>query len=146
MLYFAFGSNMDTAQMRQRCPSAQVVASALLPRHRLVFNGFSRAWGGAVASVVRDPTCDVPGVLYDLDADDVARLDAFEGHPWVYARCARRVRLSDGAQKRAQVYIHTQPERVGRPSWRYTMTIWRAYRTRGFDDAPLLDAALAETF
>ena len=146
MLYFAFGSNIDTAQMRQRCPSARVLAEALLPKHRLVFNGFSRSWGGAVASVMRDPDADVPGLLYDLAAADIARLDGFEGHPWVYARCARLVRLADGTQKRAQVYIHTQPERVGKPSWRYTMTIWRAYKVRGFDDTALLDAALAETF
>jgi hypothetical protein len=32
MFYFAYGSNMDWAQMRGRCPSAKFVAIAELPQ------------------------------------------------------------------------------------------------------------------
>ncbi len=140
MLYFAFGSNIDVGQMRRRCPGARVFGEAVLPKHRLVFNGFSQGWGGAVASVMRDDRSEVPGVVYEVGVEDVERLDGYEGHPWVYERRVRSVILSDGSRRRAHVYIHTQPNLVGRPSWKYVMTIWRAYQARGFDDSPLFDA------
>ncbi len=37
--YFAFGSNMDVAQMARRCPGAQAMGRATLTDHRLVFRG-----------------------------------------------------------------------------------------------------------
>ena len=45
MLIFAYGSNMDPVQMRQRCPGAETVGSGVLRDHRLVLPahvGFSR--------------------------------------------------------------------------------------------------------
>ena len=51
VLYFAYGSNLDDAQMRDRCADARVVGRATLPNYALVFGGFSHRWGGAVASV-----------------------------------------------------------------------------------------------
>jgi len=53
-LYFAYGSNLDGAQMRRRCPSARLVGAAILDGYRLGFAGQSAAWGGGVATVVRD--------------------------------------------------------------------------------------------
>ncbi|WP_228565258.1 gamma-glutamylcyclotransferase family protein [Myxococcus sp. AB036A] len=35
MLSFAYGSNLDRAQMRARCPNATVEARATLPGHTL---------------------------------------------------------------------------------------------------------------
>ncbi|HEU4539435.1 MAG TPA: gamma-glutamylcyclotransferase family protein, partial [Polyangiaceae bacterium] len=98
MLVFSFGSNLDEAQMRRRCPSARPVGRARLPGHALVFGGFSGRWGGAVASVVRARGQAVEGVLYALLAADLAALDAFEGHPFVYERTARLVTAEGGAR------------------------------------------------
>lgn len=53
-LYFAYGSNLDGAQMRRRCPSARLVGAAILDGYRLGFAGQSAALGGGVATVVRD--------------------------------------------------------------------------------------------
>ena len=52
--YFAYGSNLDAAQMRARCPSAKLLGAAILDGYRLGFAGQSAAWGGGVATVVRD--------------------------------------------------------------------------------------------
>jgi len=66
VLYFAYGSNLDDAQMRERCANARVLGRATLPNYALVFGGFSHRWGGAVASVVRAKGACVEGLLYEL--------------------------------------------------------------------------------
>ena len=141
---FAFGSNLDRAQMRARCPSATPLARATLPRHALVFAGWSVRWGGAVASVVRDPRRSVPGFLYALGAEDLARLDRFEGHPHVYARVTRLVEDESGRRRRVQLYVldplFAEP---ALPSLAYLGTIAKAYRRLGFSRR-VLTAAVKE--
>lgn len=40
-LYLAYGSNLNLAQMRYRCPTAKVVGYTYLPDRKLVFRGSS---------------------------------------------------------------------------------------------------------
>lgn len=35
--YFAYGSNLDAAQMERRCPGSQYRGKAFLPKHRMAF-------------------------------------------------------------------------------------------------------------
>ena len=42
MLYFAYGSNLSSARMAARVPSARVVARAQLPGHALRFHKVGR--------------------------------------------------------------------------------------------------------
>jgi gamma-glutamylcyclotransferase (GGCT)/AIG2-like uncharacterized protein YtfP len=77
--YFAYGSNLDADQMRERCPSSRVIARARLDGHRLGFTHFSKRWGGGSADLIPEPDAVVWGVVYGLDADDLERLDRFEG-------------------------------------------------------------------
>jgi len=51
MLYFAYGSNMDWAQMQQRCPDAGFRAIGLLDDHRLCFPRRSKLRECGVASI-----------------------------------------------------------------------------------------------
>jgi len=44
-LCFAYGSNLDPAQMRRRCPRARPGRRATLYGYRLAFGGHSQAWG-----------------------------------------------------------------------------------------------------
>ena len=37
MLYFAYGSDLDPAEMKAMCPEQHVVGLAVLPDHRLAF-------------------------------------------------------------------------------------------------------------
>ncbi|MGO8992059.1 MAG: gamma-glutamylcyclotransferase family protein [Polyangiaceae bacterium] len=143
-LAWAYGSNLDVAQMRARCPSARLLEPAMLRHARLVFRGHSKRWGGAVATVVWDPSSVVYGALYRLELADLARLDAFEGVPFVYARV--RVSLCDvyGRRRRAQAYVRARGGRCRAPSPDYLLTILRAYEALGFDLAPLLRAAFSE--
>ena len=77
-LYFAYGSNLDAEQMRQRCPTARGVGRARLPGHHLAFSHWSTRWRGGAADVVRETGAAVWGVVYAMGPDDFARLDRFE--------------------------------------------------------------------
>lgn len=143
---FAYGSNLDDKQMRARCASARVVSVAVLPNHALAFGGFSQRWGGAVASVVRQPGERVEGLLYRITARDLRELDRHEGHPFAYERSLKYVKDEQGRRRRAQVYI--QPEDTFEP-WlpqtAYFRVLLNAYGRLGFDIERLAAAVGVES-
>ena len=142
-LYFAYGSNLDGAQMRRRCPGARLVGAAVLDGYRLRFAGRSTAWGGAVATVIPMEGARVPGLLWELDARDLERLDGHEGHPLVYERHQLVVESDRGVRLDAFVYVKNEA-RQALPSEVYLDTIWRAYRRHGFDEQSLMRALKEE--
>lgn len=79
MLYFAYGSNMDWQQIRERCPSARFICVAELKDHRLAFTRESKNRGCGVADAVSEPGKNVWGVVYEMDEGDIHRLDKAEG-------------------------------------------------------------------
>jgi hypothetical protein len=80
MLYFAFGSNLNPAQMALRCPGHVVVGLAALRDHRLTFPLISGDWGGGVAGVQVAHGSTVWGVVYELTEEHVRALDQYEGY------------------------------------------------------------------
>ena len=78
MLYFAYGSNMHSAQMKERCPSARFVCRAKLPSHRLAFTLKSVERGCGVADVLYEEGREVWGVVYDLPETELKDLDKDE--------------------------------------------------------------------
>jgi len=78
MLYFAYGSNMHSAQMKERCPSARFLCRAKLPSHRLAFTLKSIERGCGVADVLYEEGKDVWGVIYELPEDELRDLDKDE--------------------------------------------------------------------
>ena len=105
-LYFAYGSNLASAQMRSRCPSARVLAPARLHGFRPEFIQPHEEWGGGVLGLVAARGGVTHGVLYALDHADLDMLDAHEpvasGRYW---REEHPVALPDGATRRAWVYF-----------------------------------------
>lgn len=106
MLYFAYGSNMDPEQMRERCPDHTVVGLAALSDHELTFPHFSLRWNGGVAGVQIHHGGTVWGVLYEISDRDLAALDEIEGFKGsddehnLYDRClitVELVRADDGS-------------------------------------------------
>jgi gamma-glutamylcyclotransferase len=78
MLYFAYGSNMDAEQMKERCPSAKFVCRAKLPSHRLAFTRMSIIRRCGVADILRDETKEVWGIVYELLESELENLDQDE--------------------------------------------------------------------
>lgn len=140
-LYFAYGSNLNRRQMKERCPGAEVVGRGVLVGYELVFGGHSVRWGGGVASVVKRRGSMVQGVLYLIPIAELALLDRYEGAPRSYARL--RLRIVDEAAKPCQAFVYMQPAerfRTSRAAPRYYRTIQRAYASWGLDSKLLARA------
>jgi gamma-glutamylcyclotransferase len=121
MFYFAYGSNMDWDQMRERCPSATFVGVARLPNHSLAFSRKSIKRGCGVADVVATIGHDVWGVVYRIgDSEDQERLDKREGVPTAYVERSQLVYLHDKAEPlTVSIYFAVKQENPSLPSAEY---------------------------
>lgn len=107
-LYFAYGLNMDTAGMAQRCPRSTPLGLARLPRHRFIITT------DGYASVIRDPRESVHGVLWDCALGDIRTLDKFEElASGLYIKINQPVVVEGGA-KRALIYVGRSAQ-IGKP-------------------------------
>jgi gamma-glutamylcyclotransferase (GGCT)/AIG2-like uncharacterized protein YtfP len=108
---FTYGSLMFASVWRRVVRGhCQSVKAVLAGHARFAIDGES--YPGIMA---RTGT-SVEGVLYlEADADDVMRLDAFEGSD--YRRTAVRVQLPDGSQTAAQTYLYNFPHRFLSAAW-----------------------------
>lgn len=97
--YFAYGSNLMPDRLLQRCPTAVPYAPAILPNYRLTERLY--------ADVDFTPRAKVHGFVYLLRAQDVARLDRYEGYPRIYCRYTVDVILDDGTELPALIYEMT---------------------------------------
>jgi gamma-glutamylcyclotransferase (GGCT)/AIG2-like uncharacterized protein YtfP len=139
MLYFAYGSNLDPEQMQARAPSHRVVGLAALHDHRIVFPLFSNERGGGVASVQSHHGDSVWGIVFDVSAGELERLDEFEGFRGpgdqhnLYDRehlIVDLVRPDDGSVPRrvhADLYV-ARPSNPSPPSAAYLEQIVRGAR------------------
>ena len=86
MYYFAYASNLNREQMRERCPDAQPQFIAKLPNHKLIFAGWSRKWCGGVASMKPCKGEKVIGAVYEISEMCLKSWDKHEGYPTIYNR------------------------------------------------------------
>jgi gamma-glutamylcyclotransferase len=107
VLYFAFASNMNQAQMKRWCPASRFLKAVVLGGFRFVYDGFSVAWDGAVGNIVTSEFESVWGALYAITERDRQTLDAFEGYPRSYEHKEVEVKDRDGNAYRAMTYIRT---------------------------------------
>lgn len=80
MLYFAYGSNLEWKQMKDRCPSAQFVCRAVIHDYELAFTRRSESRGCGVADIIPDKGSLVWGVVYQISDRDIGALDKSEGY------------------------------------------------------------------
>lgn len=83
-VYFAYGSNLNHAQMAHRCPTARPIGRAILHGYKLEFKANARGVG--VANITPARGHIVQGGLWEITRADLRSLDSYEGHPTVYAR------------------------------------------------------------
>ena len=103
--YFAYGSNMRSSQIQERCPGARLVGPARLLGHALDFTRWSDRWGGGVADVIAAADRETWGGLYVVTQRDLDELDKLEGHPMHYERRTLPVEPITGAPVEAWVYV-----------------------------------------
>lgn len=83
MYYFAYGSNMFSARLNERVPSARKVTTGSLSAHRLCFHKVGRDGSAKADMFYTGDTSDVLyGVIYQINGEDKVHLDRAEslGH------------------------------------------------------------------
>ena len=118
--YFAYGSNLLPERLFQRCPTAVPYAPAILPNYRLTERLYADVdYAPGEHDVDYAPGEQVHGFVYLLRANDVARLDRYEGYPQIYRRYTVDVILNDGTELPALIYEMTPKTKEFRNGFPY---------------------------
>ena len=75
---FSYGSN-SWQQLTQRVGACEGPTAATLQDYTRIFAGYSKGWGGAVASIHPCPGQQVLGSIFELEQEQLVALDGFEG-------------------------------------------------------------------
>jgi len=129
--YFAYGSNLNKQQMKERCPAARPVSIVILHHYKLVFGGWSRKWRGGVATIQPFRGERVLGAIYELSEEDLRRLDKNQGAPDLYTRVNIGVNDDFGGLIEAVTYVRTGRADEAAPSKEYLAVIQQGYRDWG---------------
>ncbi|AFY29168.1 gamma-glutamylcyclotransferase family protein [Cyanobium gracile] len=117
-LNFAYGSNMLTARLRQRVPSARPLGVAVLRAHELKWHKVANDGSGKCAiEAAADSNSLVYGVVYAILLGEKHRLDRAEGLGFGYEEQTKTVELA-GQFVDVQAYVATRIDTVILPySW-----------------------------
>jgi gamma-glutamylcyclotransferase len=126
--YFAYASNLNKKQMRERCPDSQPKFIATLPNYKLVFTGWSRAWRGGKASIKSFRGEKVHGAIYEVTEVCLRRLDKYEAG---YARLNVTVFDEDNEPFPAITYIKSGQLDESLPSKEYAAVVRQGYQDWG---------------
>lgn len=124
MYYFAYGSNLNQKQMRERCPESKPLFAAVLPNYRLAFAGWSRAWRGGKATIRSSSGGKVSGAVYEVTEACLRQLDKHEAG---YQRLNVTVFNEDNEPVAAVTYIQTGLAEDATPSAEYLAVIQQGY-------------------
>jgi len=123
--YFAYGSNMNTTQMKKRCPNVEKLGKAVLYGYRFIINSRD------VATIIESKNTFVEGGLYKVSDDCLSSLDRCEG---VKTNCyyRRKIELICQNEKiKAVTYIATDQKESMQPRNGYIKKIIQG--TKEFD-------------
>ena len=132
--YFAYGSNMLLARLRERTPSAVAVGRGVLAGHRLAFHKVGRDGSGKCDIHAGDAAGSVVhGVLFHLHPGEKAALDEAEGLGRGYG--IRRVEIETAAGRiQAFSYYATRIEAGLRPFHWYRDLVLAGAREHGLPE------------
>ncbi|MEK6689927.1 MAG: gamma-glutamylcyclotransferase family protein [Nitrospinota bacterium] len=126
--YFAYGSNMDNRQIRERCPDAVSVSMATLRGYRFIINTHG------VATVVPDTSGVVYGILWNISKRDEESLDVYEGVRWgTYRKDYVDIEAQDGKLSSVLIYIAGDSD-IGSPWDGYMERIISAAEKQGLPE------------
>ena len=102
--YFAYGSNLNFAQMAYRCPEATAVGIAKL-------DGYELAFRRGYLTILPKEGASVEGLIWSITDHDESQLDCYEGYPTFYDKETMTVTDADGAPHEIMVYTMNEPYR-----------------------------------
>lgn len=105
-LYFSYGSNMSENRMISRGlrPSAKQIGVLYDYTFKINKRSYKRPEIG-FANIIPEKYSYVEGILYEVKNEEIKMLDKFEGAPKHYSRQIMKIRLDDGSDVDAVVYI-----------------------------------------
>ncbi len=104
--YFAYGSNMDPARMKERGVMFYSGELLILPGYSLKFHKITpHGPNTGAANIVPDEKGVVEGILYEITWAGIRNLDKYEGYPTEYNRLKLKVTLSEGTEKEIITYM-----------------------------------------
>lgn len=133
--YIAYGSNLNVAQMKVRCPSARIIGTSRIPDYQLLFKG-SRT--GSYLTIERKPGAEVPVAVWEISPEDELELDRYEGFPAFYYKKEmtlpiKGIRSGITRSRNVFVYIMHEERSLGIPSRYYVHVCLAGYRFFGFN-------------
>ncbi len=140
MLNFAYGSNLDEAQMISRCESAKFISVASLKEYQIAFTRESKKRGCAVADIVKKKGSEIWGVIYEISEEDSSKLDAREGYSPVREKIENSynreiIEVFENGNlnklKKVSIYIAVKQKNPGLPNKQYLNHILRGARHFG---------------
>ena len=120
--YFAYASNMNRAQVKQRAGAPAEEKLARLDNYELNFDKVARG-GTGTANIVPAEGQTVYGVLYRLTEQQLKALDRFEGVPVHYRRSQTTVVDAEGSRVNAQLYLARKVRKGLKPDRLYLQGI-----------------------
>lgn len=140
MLYFAYGSNLNTFQMSQRCPDSAPLQKGVLEGYELVFQA-------GVATVRENPMKKVQGGIYEISLKDRNSLDRYEGYPYLYDREWKEITVPNDRKVICMLYVMKKEHLPlpTNPTIQYVSTIRNGYYDWDLD-SECLDEALDKIY
>ena len=136
-LYWAYGSNLNHAHMRVRCPAARPAGRLVVPNAVLRFRGV------ADVDYLEGARCE--GGLWEITRACEAALDRYEGvDAGLYEKCYLKIRWHDHSEREV-LYYRMLRGGILPPDVDYLETIRRGYRDFGLSEARL-ERALAHAW
>lgn len=132
--YFAYGMNTNLGSMAHRCPTATCLGAATLPGYRFQFRYH--------ADVELDIDCQVEGVLWEVDDDNIAELDILEGFPRYYLRQRVWVNHPQVGWVISWVYTMTEQDYITAPAASYLHMCREGYRQNDVDTHQIEEALI----
>ena len=84
MLYFAYGSNLNHQQMKNRCSGAKYIKKYILKSYKLCFSHKTKHSIYGHANIVKNKKSKVYGALWNINKKDEKKLDWYEGVDYNY--------------------------------------------------------------
>jgi cation transport regulator ChaC len=139
--WFVYGSTLDFDAFTAWCgdhgyllPDLTRARPATLRGWRLVFNVRSNFWGGAVGSLVEDPSSSVEGLAIPLPASALALVRHKEGVvSGLFEERTAHCELAEGHRVECKVFVANPARTVEEetPAPRFLQTMLKGARDRG---------------
>jgi hypothetical protein len=132
-LYFAYGSNLNKAAMKVRCPKAKPIRKFFISEAQLVFRGV------ADVEVTNDPRDIVAGGMWWVTEECEKSLDRYEGvGTGLYTKEYCPITFS--GRKTTCMFYKMQVPGIMPPNHHYYETLVKGYRDFGLPEEILIDA------